>query len=105
MTDLPHLHLIRGVRGAPRRKRPGFGANPPRDIRGHGGHLESQLDAIARARTRRSVPGVDPALILRVKTSSIIDEKTWGNSGFTVLAVDRDKSLIPFFSDDELPAF
>lgn len=105
MTDLPHLPLLRAVREVPRRKRPGFGQVPPRDFKSHGRKLEEQVNAVSRAWRRVAPIGVDPALILRVTTTSEISEDAWEAAGFTVLAKDKEKTLILFATDSELTAF
>ena|SRR5208337_509441 len=70
MARYDHLQLVRLPELFERRKRPGFGAQPTRDLAEHGTRLREELDAAIAAQQRRRKPEfIDPSLILRVQMS------------------------------------
>jgi hypothetical protein len=72
----------------------------------HGPKLAADLDIAVTAHANRApIDGVNPSLILKVKTSAPVEESEWARVGLTVLASEPDATLILFASDAELSAF
>lgn len=79
---------------------------PSRAPRTHGPKLEEDLDrTVAAHRNRPATDGIDPSLILRIKTVAPIEETEWEKLGFTVLASEADSSIVLFASDAEMTEF
>jgi hypothetical protein len=101
-----HLQLLRLPELLERRKRPGFGSDPKRDLAVHSAKLRMELDAAVAAQQRRRKPEfVDPSLILRVRMIGQLLEEQWAQIGLTVLSSDADRTLVLFASNDEMRDF
>lgn len=107
MPPRPHLLLVRAEVNFERRRRPGFGARPPRDFRAHGQTLERQVNELLERRQNinRPLGGVEPSLILRVRTTGGLTEDAWEAAGLTVIATNADDSFVLFSSDNEIEEF
>lgn len=106
MARYEHLHLVRLPEQLARRKKPGFGASPPRDVGEHSAKLRRQVDDVVdEQRKLRSSKAIDPSLILRVQMSGGLMETDWEQLGLVVLASDEDKTLVLFASNDDLHSF
>ena len=91
MPRYEHIQMARLPERLPRRKKPGFGSNPPRESGAHGARLARELgDAIAIQRAVRRPEFVDPALILTVHMSGALQEEAWEQMGLRVLSSDSD---------------
>jgi hypothetical protein len=101
----PHLELRRTAPVEPRWK-PRPPRAGPRDNREHGAALRvAAEEAIEDVRLAPRPEGVDPALILRVRTSAMIDENQWRLAGFSVLGIDPNKVVLLFSDDQQLSEF
>jgi len=106
MARHPHL-LLRRLEGEllPRRKH-GSGRPTVRNPGEHGPKIQEELEAIVETQQARpKISDIDPALILRVQTTSPIDEADWARIGLTVLATEPNKALVMFANDRELLEF
>ena len=70
MARYEHLRLVRLPEQLERRKRPGFGGSPARDVGEHSAKLRREIDDVVaeHGKLRRS-RAIDPSLILRVQMS------------------------------------
>lgn len=101
----PHLSLQRADVLQERRRR-GFGRPPVRDYQQHGQSLQQAVDSVVqRFAVPARPPDLDPALILKIKLDSQIDDEEWTRNGLVVLSREPDKSLVLFSSDSELTEF
>jgi hypothetical protein len=89
-----------------RRKRPGFGGTTARDPKQHGQAIQTKVEnVIAAQKKRMPIAGIEPALILKIRTTSTISEQDWAKLDLTLLASDREKTLVLFADDGELTEF
>jgi subtilisin family serine protease len=103
MPRYAHLQMARLPERLPRRKKPGFGSAPPRDVNAHGAKLQRELgDAIEAQLARRRPEFVDPSLILSVRMSAGLLEQAWEQLGPKVLSSDSDRTLVLFASQGDL---
>lgn len=63
--------------------------------------VDDALESYAQSRTSF----VDPALIVRVRTSGVMQEEQWIRAGLTVLGQDESNAVMMFASDADLTAF
>lgn len=107
MAKLPHLPLERLDRTLDRRRVPAPVAPPARgSASGHAASITTQIDAAAAEQLALpKIEGIDPELILKVQLSAPIQEDTWRNAGFKVLAQEPGGILVLFSDDTELKAF
>ena len=105
MPELPHLILPRAEVDLDRRKRPGFGQPVQRNPVQQTARLRQAVDdALAtHARLRTSI--IDPALIVRVRTTGALPEDEWLRAGLVVLGHDETGSVVLFASDADLTEF
>ena len=105
MPELPHLILPRAEVDMDRRKRPGFGKQAPRNATEQTARVSKAVDeALATHAALRSTI-VDPALIVRVRTTHFVSEEEWTRAGLLVLGHDENDSVVLFSSDAELTDF
>lgn len=106
MARYEHLRLVRLPEQLERRKKPGFGGSPARDVEEHSAKLRHQLDEVVdvQRKIHRSKT-IDPSLIIRVQMSGGPMETDWDQLGLVVLASDEDKTLVLFASNDDLLSF
>ena len=106
MATYQHLPLQRVEGELDRRKRPGFGQPSGRDPKSHGSKIQSEVkDVVDAYKAKPKIADIDPALILKIETTSAVTEEDWGKIGLTVLANDPGQTLILFATDAELTAF
>ena len=105
MPELPHLILPRAQVDLDRRKRPGFGSRPDRDHQEQAKKISKAVDEalVSHAALRSTI--VDPALIVRVRTATVLPEDEWVRAGLVVLGHDDNDSVVLFSSDAELTEF
>jgi subtilisin family serine protease len=100
-----HLPLRR-LEGSLERRQHGFGAVVQRDAKAHGAGLKQRIETIvAEQKAKPAIAGVDPALILKIRTTGGIPEETWRALGLTLLSDEADKSVVLFANDKELTEF
>src|SRR4051812_37588998 len=99
MAEHPHLLLPRAEVNLERRKRPGFGSRTPRDNAPHASTIRTAVDEVLARRMRVSASGINPSLIVKVKTSGAVPDEEWERAGLEVLGTDTDQSVILFSSD------
>lgn len=105
MATYDHLPLRR-LEGAFERRKHGFGQAPERDPAGHGARVSLEIDETIEAfRTLPSIDGIDPSLILKIRTTGGITDDVWQQLGLTVLGTDGDQTVILFASDTMLTEF
>lgn len=105
MTEFPHFILPRAQVDLDRRKRPGFGSRPNRDYQEQARKITKAVDeALITYEGLRSTI-VNPALIVRVRTASVLPEDEWVRAGLVVLGHDENNSVVLFSSDAELTEF
>lgn len=104
MAEHPHLILPRAEVNIERRRRPGFGSRPDRDQQRQARRVREAVEGVLRRRAELPV-NVNPALIVRVKTSGVVPEEQWERAGLTVLGTEADTTVILFASDGELEEF
>ncbi len=105
MAELPHLILPRAEVDLDRRKRPGFGQTVTRDPSQQFERIRRAVDEALEAHVQLRSNIVDPALIVRVRTTNLVPEDEWIRAGLTVLGHDDNDSVVLFSSDEELTAF
>ncbi len=105
MPELPHLILPRAQVDLERRKRPGFGSSPARDYREQAQKISKAVDEALTAHAALRSTIVNPALIVRVRTTNVLPEDEWVRAGLVVLGHDKDGSVVLFSSDFELTEF
>ncbi|MFP5237642.1 MAG: S8 family peptidase [Acidobacteriota bacterium] len=105
MAELTHLPLPRAEVEVERRKRPGFGKTPTRDITEQTTRVRKAVDDALESLTELRASYVDPALIIRVRTSGVIPEEEWLRAGLTVLGHDDLNAVVLFASDADLTEF
>ena len=105
MPELSHLPLPRAEIDMERRKRQGFG-NPPRiDVGEQSVRVRQAVDEVLENHARLRTDYVNPALIVRVRTSGIVSEEEWIRAGLTVLGHDENNALVLFDRASDLAAF
>jgi len=107
MAKLPHLPLERLDKTLDRRRVPAPVAPPVRSSeKDHAAIIATQINAAAKEQlSLPRIEGIDPELILKARLSAPIQEETWRNAGFRVLAQEQGGILILFTDDTELGAF
>jgi hypothetical protein len=105
MPELPHLILPRAEVDLDRRKRPGFGSQPPRDYQQQAEKISKAVDEALASHVSLRSTIVNPALIVRVRTSNVLPEEEWIRAGLVVLGHDENNSVVLFSSDAELTDF
>jgi hypothetical protein len=105
MAELPHLILPRAEINMERRKRPGYGSSPKRDPATHAANVRVAVDGVLAHHAGAAGTGIDPALIVRVRTAGVVPDDEWERAGLTVLGNSDDQSVILFSSDAELQEF
>jgi hypothetical protein len=105
MPELPHLILPRAEFEIERRKRPGFGRSPNKDVTEQTERIRIAVDEALAVHKRLSARITDPALIVRIRTSGVVPDKEWEHAGLTVLGHDATNSVVLFASDAELKVF
>ncbi len=106
MATYQHLPLQRVEGELDRRKRPGFGQSSGREPKTHGARIRSEVQQVLQEyKTKPTIGDINPALILKVETSTNISEEEWAKVGLTVLADEPGRTLILFADDVELTAF
>jgi len=101
-----HLPLRRLEGALERRKRPGFGVVVERNARGHGAGLQQRIETVvAQHKAKPPIENIDPALILKIRTTGGIAEDVWQTLGMTLLSDEPDKSVVLFANDKELTEF
>jgi len=79
---------------------------PPREPSAHGRQIRQQVEAIVQeARTAPVPQGVDPALVLRVRTEGAVQEASWRGAGFTVVGEEANRTYLLFADDTALEQF
>lgn len=103
-----HLRLAEAVSPGQRQKVPRPFSRTPR-YRDRGGHAEAvkkqTLGVVASHKTRGSVLGVDPELVLALELNRQLDPKNVERAGLSVLEIAGEKVLVAFASDPELTEF
>src|ERR1700677_2319141 len=105
MPELPHLLLPRAVVELERRKKPGFGEKITRDVRQQTERVRVAVDEALAVHRKLRADITDPALIVRVKTSSLVSDDEWTRAGLDVLGHDATDAVVLFSSDAELTEF
>lgn len=101
----PHLELRR-TELQENRWKPHPPPPPSRDHADFGLSLRAAArNSIDRFNAQPRPEGINPSLILRVRTTSRVDEEQWRRVGFTVVGAESDKLLLLFASDRELTRF
>lgn len=105
MPELPHLILPRAQVDLDRRKRPGFGSRPERNYKEQAKKVSRAVDEalISHAALRATI--VNPALIVRVRTASVLPEEEWERAALTVLGREENNAVVLFSGDAELTEF
>lgn len=105
MPRYAHLRLARLPERLPRRKRPGFGGAPARDIGVHGAKLQRELGTAIDVQVAQRRPEfIDPKLILSVSMATALLEKDWETLGLRVLSSDSDRTLVLCASQGDVEA-
>lgn len=105
MAEYAHLPLKRIEGTLPRRKH-GFGKAPKRDAGVHGAAVAQRIDeSLTSYGSLPKIEGIDPALILKITASTLIDEDEWRKLGMVLLSVDGDNSVVLFANDKTLSEF
>lgn len=82
-----------------------FGKQAPRNATEQTARVSKAVDeALATHAALRSTI-VDPALIVRVRTTHFVSEEEWTRAGLLVLGHDENDSVVLFSSDAELTDF
>lgn len=105
MPELPHLILPRAEIQLERRKRPGFGSSPTKDVRQQTERVRVAVDEALAVHKKLGTDITDPALIVRVRTSGLVPDEEWERAGLAVLGHDATDSVVLFASDAELELF
>ncbi len=105
MPELSHLPLPRAEVDMERRRRQGFGNPPRRNVGEQAVKVRQAVDEAIENHTRLHANYVDPALIVRVRTSGVVSEEEWIRAGLTVLGHDENNALVLFDRDSDLAAF
>ncbi|WP_158792127.1 S8 family peptidase [Granulicella sp. L60] len=63
------------------------------------------MDEVIENHTRLRAEYVNPALIVRVRTSGVVSDEEWTRAGLTVLGHDENNALVLFDRDSDLAAF
>jgi len=105
MPELSHLPLPRAQVDLERRKRQGFGNPPTRDVGEQSVRVRQAVDVALETHRQLRVRYVNPALILRVRTSGVVSEEEWIRAGLTVLGHDENNALVLFDREADLAAF
>lgn len=105
MAEHPHLILPRAQVNLERRKRPGFGSNTPREYQKQSAFVSAAIESVLERKKKVTAQGIDPALIVKVRTVNSVPDEDWANAGLTVLGTDDDNTVVLFASDGELREF
>lgn len=105
MPELPHLILPRAEVDMDRRKRPGFGRQAPRNPAEQSTRISKAVDEALATHAELRLTIVDPALIVRVRTTHFVSEDEWTKAGLQVLGHDENDSVVLFSSDADLKDF
>ncbi|HCF99378.1 MAG TPA: hypothetical protein DEV93_02405 [Chloroflexi bacterium] len=80
------------------------GPRPPHSEQGPA--LQKQVDAaLAVTRAKPQPISIDPALIMKVRTTSPVDEANWRQAGLRVVGGEHNHVQILFASDEEMAEF
>ncbi len=102
----PHLELRRTEAYNPRWKQTAPSKTPPRTREEQGLSLQVAAQRVVDETRRQPRPqGIDPALVLRVRTVGSVSEEDWRRAGFTVVGIDSERTLLLFSTDEELTTF
>jgi hypothetical protein len=105
MPELPHLILPRAEVELERRKKPGFGKSPKKDVAKQTERVRLAVDEALAVHKKLRADITDPALIVRVRTSGVVPEEEWERAGLAVLGHDATDAVVLFASDAELKEF
>lgn len=105
MPEHPHLILPRAQINLERRKKPGYGSRPPREHKEHSEKIRIAVEGALAHKTQVAAAGIDPSLIIKVKTSGVVPEEEWERAGLVVLGSDEDETVILFATDGDLTEF
>jgi subtilisin family serine protease len=105
MPELSHLPLPRAEIDMERRKRQAFGGPPRRDTGEQSVRVRQAVEEALENQARLRASHIDPALILRVRTSGVISEEEWIRAGLSVLGHDENNALVLFDRDSDLATF
>src|SRR6478672_2090388 len=99
MAEHPHLILPRAEVTLERRKKPGFGSRTTREHREHSEQIRVAVEGVLAHREQIASEGINPALIVKVRTDGIIPEEDWERAGLAVLGTGDNHTVILFASD------
>ncbi len=105
MPELPHLILPRAEVELERRKKPGFGKSPRKDVTEQTERVRLAVDEALAIHKKLRADITDPALIVRVRTSGVVPEEEWERAGLAVLGHDATDAVVLFANDAELKEF
>lgn len=105
MPEHPHLILPRAQVNLERRKKPGFGSRPFREYVQHSEQVRVAVEGVIAHKQQVASQGINPALIVKVRTAGVVPEEEWGRAGLAVLGTSEDQTVILFASDGELQEF
>ena len=105
MPELPHLLLPHAEIALERRKKPGFGNPPKKDVTAQTERVRTAIGEALAVHRKLRADITDPALIVRVRTNGIVPEEEWERAGLAVLGHDATDSVVLFASDTELKEF
>src|ERR1700733_6095505 len=105
MPELPHLILPRAQYHLERRKRRGFGTSTNRDPGKQSEKVARAVEEALAEHAKLPPAPINPALIVRVRTSHAVPEDQWTRANLSVLGHDADNTVILFSSDTELQEF
>lgn len=105
MPELPHLILPRAEVDLERRKRPGFGNTPKRDVGQQTTRIRQAVNDALESHAVLRAAYIDPALVVRVRTTGVLPEEEWVRAGLTVLGHDASNAIVLFAGNADLTAF
>ena len=91
--DLDHIPLLRTEPVNERRRRPGFPAEIPQDVRKHANDLLEQTQ-IASEQARETVGGFDPSLLLRLRVVSVTATDLEAIPGLRVVSEEEGNAVV-----------
>lgn len=105
MSEYPHLILPRAAVTLERRKRPGFGSRPEREYGDQSQKVRVAVEGVIARREQAVAQGINPALVLKVRTAVVVPEEEWERAGLSILGTSENQTVILFATDGELQEF